>query len=132
MNTATRTLLVWIVIFGVVVLLWQTMWSVRSHDRTELAFSDFITVVEEGRVETVTIRGQELTGRFKEGDPERARELYTQVPDYPDLVPRLLEAGVHITAERGADPPLLAIFLTWGPVVLIVGLWLIFMRAFRK
>ncbi len=41
------------------------------------------------------------------------------------------DADVAITAEKPKDSPLLAIFLTWGPVLLIVGLWIFFMRQFQ-
>ncbi len=43
----------------------------------------------------------------------------------------LMESGIDVYGERDRESPLLAIFLTWGPVLLIVGLWIFFMRAVR-
>ncbi len=131
MNSTFRSLLFWIVIFGVVVLLWQTIQNgtAESQERT---FSDFLAEVEAENVEEVTIKQNELTYRLKGSpQPEGKFDYITQFPDYDDLVPKLIEQDVKITAEKPKDSPLLAIFLTWGPVLLIVGLWIFFMRQFQ-
>ena len=131
MNSTFRSLLFWIVIFGVVVLLWQTFQNGVGETR-EQTFSDFLAEVEAENVEAVTIKQNELTYRLKGSpQPEGKFDYITQFPDYDDLVPRLIEQDVKIRAEKPKDSPLLAIFLTWGPVLLIVGLWIFFMRQFQ-
>ena len=121
----------WIFIFIVVVLLWQTIQNGAGEPK-EQTFSDFLAEVEAENVEAVTIKQNELTYRLKGSlQPEGKFDYLTQFPDYDGLVPQLLEQDVKITAEKPKDSPLLAIFLTWGPVLLIVGLWIFFMRQFQ-
>ena len=131
MNSTFRSLLFWIVIFGVVVLLWQTIQN-GTGETQERTFSDFLAEVDAENVEEVTIKQNELTYRLKGSpQPEGKFDYTTQFPDYDGLVPKLIEQDVKITAEKPKDSPLLAIFLTWGPVLLIVGLWIFFMRQFQ-
>ena len=131
MNSTFRSLLFWIVIFGVVVLLWQTVQS-GTGETQELTFSEFLDAVEEDQVGQVTMKDSEVFGRFKDSQlPEGKFDFYAQHPDYPDLPSILREAEIEITAEKPKESPLLAIFLTWGPVLLIVGLWIFFMRQFQ-
>ncbi len=121
----------WIVIFGVVVLLWQAVQS-GTNETQELTFSEFLAAVEDEQVEQVTMKESEIFGRFKGSpQPEGESDFYTQHPEYPDLTRILYDAGVEISSEKPKDSPLLAIFLTWGPVLLIVGLWIFFMRQFQ-
>ena len=133
MNSTFRSLFFWILIFGVVILLWQTIQGGNAN-REEMSFSEFLSAVQEDRVETVTLKEGELTGKFKPGAQleDGKEELYAQYPEYPQLVQDLLDAGVVVHSEKPKDNPLMAIFLTWGPVLLIVGLWIFFMRQFQS
>ncbi len=131
MNSTFRSLLFWIIIFGVVVLLWQTIQDGTGKTQ-EQTFSDFLAEVDAENVEEVTIKQNELTYRLKGSpQPEGSFDYTTQFPDYDGLVPRLIEQDVRIKAEKPKDSPVLAIFLTYGPVLLIVGLWIFFMRQFQ-
>ncbi len=124
----------WIIIFGVVVLLWQAIQG-GTANQDELSFTQFLAHVEDGRVSEVMIRGAEITGKYKSGSQmlDGKQEFKTfSPPEYPALVDLLREASVEIKAEKERDNPLLAIFLTWGPVLLIVGLWIFFMRQFQS
>jgi cell division protease FtsH len=133
LNSTIRSLFFWLLIIGVVVLLWQAIDS-GSGNREELFFSEFMNRVEEGQIAEVTIRENELTGKYKgnTGQPEDREDFYVQLPEYPDLPKELNDAGVFIKAEKKKDSPLLAIFLTWGPVLLIVALWIFFMRQMQS
>ena len=132
MNSTFRSLLFWIVIFGVVVLLWQTIQSSTGETR-EMTFSEFLAAVEAKEVDKVKMKENEIFGYFKDTQQIEGRyDFYTQHPDYPELAKVLDDAGVEVSYEKKTDSPVLAIFLTWGPVLLIVGLWIFFMRAFRK
>ncbi len=135
MNPTFRSLLFWIVVFGLVVLLWQSIQGTQGRQE-ELAISALLTAIEEGRIEEVTIRGGDIVGKFKVGsqaiDGEEDFESYAP-PEFADeLIGRLEENDVLFNAEAPTENPLLAIFLTWGPVLLIVGLWIFFMRQFQS
>ena len=131
MSSTLRTLVLWMVIFVLVILLWNQFQAGRSPQR-ELTFTELMAEVEAGHVAEVTIRGQELKGTFKEGAQyEDGGQFSANLPDYPELISELRENGVTIRAEEPRESPLLAI-LTWAPMLLILGLWIFFMRQMQS
>ncbi|MEE8137391.1 MAG: ATP-dependent zinc metalloprotease FtsH [Thermoanaerobaculia bacterium] len=132
MNPTIRTLIVWIAIFVVVILLWNTFQAGRVN-RFPLTFTEFLEQVDKGLVKEVTIRGQELSGKFTEGGKYDAKDkFYTYLPEYPELVEVLLDAGVIVKAEEPKDSPLLQFLFGWAPFLLIIGLWIFFMRQMQS
>src|SRR3954451_12607023 len=118
-------------IFGVVILLWNMFQGGKTAQK-ELSYSDFVTAVQQGKVAEVTIRGKQLTGKYKGDGLGSGQELKTTLLDNdPDLVKQLQSAKVRISAEEPHENPLLAVLLTWAPVLLIVGLWIFFMRQMQ-
>ena len=132
MNSTVRTLIVWLAIFVVVILLWNTVQAGRVT-RVSLTFTEFLEQVEKGQIAEVTIRGQELTGSFTEGGqyPE-GDHFYTYLPEYPNLVEELRDSGVVIKAEEPKENPLLQFLFGWAPFLLIIGLWIFFMRQMQS
>jgi cell division protease FtsH len=131
LNSTLKTLFLWMAIFVVVILLWNTFQNGRT-DQEELNFSEFMQKVEEGKVAEVTVRGQQLTGAFRGGaEYPDGQQFRVQLPEYPDLVKDLQRADVVIKAEEPRDNPLLAVLFTWAPVLLIVVLWIFFMRQMQ-
>jgi cell division protease FtsH len=124
-------------IFVVVILLWTTFQQGKTA-KHEPSFSEFMQAVHKGKVSEVVIKGapgsEEIVGKFKGGAgaefPE-GEEFRTDVPTYPDLVKELMAANVTIRSEKLKDNPLYAVLLTWGPVLLIVALWIFFMRQMQ-
>ena len=51
-------------IFGVVILLWNMFQGGKTAQK-ELSYSDFLSAVQQGKVAEVTIRGKQLTGKYK-------------------------------------------------------------------
>jgi cell division protease FtsH len=119
-------------IFGVVILLWNTFQGGKTTQE-ELTYTRFLAAVEQGKVSEVTIRDKQLTGKYKAGSAPAASQEFktTLLSDDPQLVPELRRYGVSIRAEEARDNPLIAVLLTWAPVLLIVGLWIFFMRQMQ-
>ncbi len=130
MNPTIRTLIVWVAIFVVVVLLWNTFQAGRLN-RQQITFSELLADVEAGNVAEVTIRGQEISGTYKEGGDGSRSEFFTYLPEYPDLVSELRAANVEIKAEEPRENPLLQFLFGWAPFLLIIGLWIFFMRQMQ-
>jgi len=132
LNSTVKTLFLWMAIFVVVILLWQTFQG-GKHKTDELSFSQFRDRVQKGQVAEVTIRGQQLTGKYRGGaELNQGQEFSTQLPpEYPDLVKDLSAANVDIKAEEPRENPLIAILFTWAPILLIVVLWILFMRQMQ-
>ena len=93
-----------------------------------LAFSDFMAEVQSGEVREVTIQGHQVTGHFTDG-----RQFQTFAPDDPTLVPTLIENSVRVTAAPEDDVnPLLQLLLSWFPMLLLIGVWIFFMRQMQS
>ena len=131
MNPTIRTLIVWVAIFVVVILLWNAFQTGRIN-RQKINYSDFLDDIDQGRVEQVTIRGNDVSGTYKEDDAEGSSEFFTYVPELGNLVEKLTDAGVAIKAEEPKDNPLLQFLFGWAPFLLIIGLWIFFMRQMQS
>ncbi|HEY9421099.1 MAG TPA: ATP-dependent zinc metalloprotease FtsH [Thermoanaerobaculia bacterium] len=130
MNSTVKTLFLWMAIFGVVILLWNTFQGGKAAQQ-QLDYSELVSKVQTGKVAEVTIRGEQLTGKYK-GDTLAGQEFKTTIlPDDPQLLQELRDAKVRIKVEEPRENPLLAVLLTWAPVLLIVGLWIFFMRQMQ-
>ena len=124
-----RNLMMW----GVIVLLVLGLYNLFQNPgsiagKTEMPFSTFLTEVDKGNVVSVDIRGSEISGNFKDG-----KGFKTYSPNYPNLVEKLSAKGVAITAgpreEKG--PSLWGIILSWFPMLLLIGVWIFFMRQMQ-
>ena len=131
MNSTFKSLLLWIFIFAAVVMLWQMMRGTTAENQ-ELTFTEFLAAVDNKQVREVTIRDGEATGKFKGSQkPDYKMDFHTQLPPWDGLIDKLRESGVAIKAEKEGSSPLFALFITWGPILLIAGLWIFFMRQFQ-
>jgi cell division protease FtsH len=132
LNSTVKTLLLWTALFVVVILLWKTFQEGRVT-RRDIDFSEFLESVAAGQVKEVTIRGDKLVGTFRQGDKGADGEQFaTQLIAYPDLVKELRQAGVRIRAEEPKEGTLFTLLVSWGPLIVIVVLWLVFMRQMQS
>ncbi len=100
----------------------------NNRNTSKISFSDFIAATESGNVSEVNINGSNVTGFLNDG-----RSFSTYVPNYPNLVDKLNESGVKITAEPSERSmhPLLSVLLSWFPMLLLIGVWIFFMRQMQ-
>jgi cell division protease FtsH len=92
-----------------------------------MEYSQFIEEVKQGNVAKVTIEGRVLKGVRNDG-----RKFTTYSPSDPWLVSDLLKAGVIIEAKPEEEPSLLMnIFVSWFPMLLLIGVWIFFMRQMQ-
>jgi len=134
LNSTLRTLLLWMVIFVVVILLWNTFQAGRTAHK-DLNFNAFTEQVEAGHVKKVTIREQTITGEFRQGGGFKDGETFqVELPFRSDseFVNKLMAAKVEVIAEQPKENPLFAILIGWAPVLLLIGLWIFFMRQMQS
>ena len=127
----TRNLIVWVVVGLLLVSLFNFFQeSQTSPDAREINFSQFVAEVEAGNVEEVVISGDSITGRLADG---RRFSSYAP-PNDPTLVNRLTERGVSITAKPDTSnaPTIWGILLSWFPMLLLIGVWVFFMRQMQS
>jgi len=103
------------------------IFSVPPKSEKEMIFSEFISKVESGEVEEVTIKENDITGRLKDGSKFR-----TYSADYPELVKELRSKNVKITARPPDQTPwYVNFFFSWGPIIFLVLIWIFFMRQMQ-
>ena len=123
MNNFMRNLGIWLVIGMVMLLLFNVLGNRQSEER-QLSFSDFITQVESGSVLEVTLRERQVIGVS-----DTNGHFQTQVPNYPALFELLERHQVRVSVEPPDQGNLFfAILNSWLPMLLIIGIWLFFMR----
>ena len=97
-------------------------------EKNSLPFSNFLNEVDAGRVVEVQIQGNNISGILADG-----KTFKTFSPNYPELVDKLSSKGVSIVATPLEDkmPSLLGILLSWFPMLLLIGVWIFFMRQMQ-
>jgi cell division protease FtsH len=129
-NNFTKNLALWVIIGLLLIALFNLFQNPSGRGpQANLAFSDFLAEVDNGRVRDVTIQGNTITGHFSDG-----RSFSTYAPEDPGLVGRLSERGVRITAAPVDDsmPSLLGVLVSWFPMLLLIGVWIFFMRQMQS
>ncbi|MEQ8247252.1 MAG: ATP-dependent zinc metalloprotease FtsH [Alphaproteobacteria bacterium] len=130
MNNLGRNLALWAIIALLIVALFQLIGNGndRRDQQPDLAFSEFIAEVELGNIREVTIRGNDIAGKYENG-----LQFKTYAPNDPDLVRRLSDRGVLIRAEAATKETsfLMQLLISWVPFILLIGVWIFFMRQMQ-
>ena len=129
MNNFSKNLALWVIIGLLLIALFNLFQSPSTRGpQTSLAFSDFLAEVQAGRVADVVIQGNSISGHFADG-----RLFSTYAPNDPSLVDRLTGAGVRIAAVPQDDnmPSLVGVLVSWFPMLLLIGVWIFFMRQMQ-
>ena len=129
MNGFARNLFFWAAILlflGFLFNIFQQAQDGRSGSKEVLAYTDFVADARDGKVTDITVRGNEIVGHYS-GD---GREFKVYVPTEENVVDRLDGSGVKIKAEQVNPDDLnpLGILLSWFPMLLLIGVWIFFMR----
>ena len=124
MNPFYKNLALWLVISLIMVLLFQVF---RQPDRgsSSLGYSDFLNMVESGSVVQVTIQGDNISGISSQGP------FKTYAPKDPEMISLLRSKGVKIAAKPQEDSSWFQVFLSWVPMLLLIGVWVFFMRQMQ-
>ena len=126
----SRNIALWLVIAFLVFALFNLFQGTAQRGQElPLAFSDFLTSVEAGDIRDVTLQGSGITGHYRDG-----RNFSTYAPDNANLVPILTKYGVRISALPYDDdsPTLFSILISWFPMLLLIGVWIFFMRQMQS
>ena len=130
MNNFGKNIALWTIIVLLLFALFQLFQAPSSRTaQVGIPFSDFLAEVENGQVREVTIKGDNLSGFYGDG-----RAFRTYMPNDPQLVERLHKKGVTIKAVPADDgsPSLFQILISWFPMLLLIGVWIFFMRQMQS
>ncbi len=127
MNTFYKNLSLWLVI-GLVVVFLFNLFNKPQTKTQEITYSDFLSYVEKGQVAKVIIQDEKVEGtflnktRFKTAVPAQDR----------DFIPELKKKGVIIQVKPAEETPwYLTLLISWFPMLLLIGVWIFFMRQMQ-
>ena len=127
MNNLTKNLVLWLVIAMVLMAVFNNFAPQQTRQGQEIDYSMFLDEVERGSIEQVTIDGATIHIRGRNGE-----RYVTYSPGDPGLVNDLLKADIIIKAQKEEEPSLLMqIFISWFPLLLLIGVWIFFMRQMQ-
>ena len=127
MNTFYKNLSMWLVI-GLSMILLFNLFNQPQGQSTSLTYSQFVNAVERHNITTVQISGDIVSGKMQDGQAFRAV--------YPindnEMIAILRQNGVDISVkEVQKDSFLMSIFVSWFPMLLLIGVWVFFMRQMQ-
>jgi cell division protease FtsH len=126
LNNLVKNVAIWLVIALVLMTVFN-QFNTRQVQANSLEYSQFIEEVKAGRVAKVTIEGRVIKGLRSDG-----KRFVTYAPSDPWLVSDLLKSGVSIEAKPEEEPSLLMnIFVSWFPMLLLIAVWIFFMRQMQ-
>jgi len=126
-NRPMKSLFFWIAAGIVIITLWSLLQS-PALAKKDVTFSQFMTEVEQSKVEEVTIQENQIRGRFTDG-----QTFKTILPaGYADLIRILRENKVNIIVKDSARSPLFTILLSWFPILLMILFWVFMMRQMQS
>ena len=133
MNPNLQRLAIWaiaLVLLAALANLFNNNSSSQRRGSNEVSYSKFLADVEEGKVTRVTLAGKRLTGELREG----GGAFTTYAPEDPGLVERLQKKGVEFTARPSDEdvPSIMSLLLSWFPMLLLIGVWIFFMRQMQS
>ena len=131
MNQFYKNLALWLVISLMMIMLFNMFQKPRVVE-DKLSFSELMAQVDEGRIKSVILQGNDLTGKYLDKDnKEKAFRSYKPMFD-ADLTEKLLEKKVVIQAKPEEERfSWFSIFISWFPLLLLVGIWIFFMRQMQ-
>ncbi len=130
MNPNYRNFALWAIIALLLIALFNLFQSPAQRvNSTEVEYSTFLQNVDNGKVKTVTIAGNRISGTY--ADNGAAFQTYS--PSDPSLVSHLRDKNVLISARPESDGSnsLVSILLSWLPMLVILGVWIFFMRQMQ-
>lgn len=131
MNNIGKNIAIWVII-GLVLMTVFNQFSKRQDTQNQLEYSQFVSDVESGKVQSLTIEGHPLRGQWLKGKLTDGTAFTTYAPYDPQLVDDLIKNNVRFSAKPEEEPSMLmSIFISWFPMLLLIGVWVFFMRQMQ-
>ena len=129
MTNFGRNLALWVIIALLLVVLFSLFQPGTNHTAArQIPYSDFIEEVNNSRVQSVVIQGRTITGQTSEG---QSFSTYMP-PDDAGLIPRLTDKKIRFQAKPDENEnQLMHYILSWFPMLLLIGVWVFFMRQMQ-
>ena len=121
-----RNIAIWVVI-GLVLMTVFNQFNSKQATQNSIEYSQFIEEVKDGKISKVVMEGRTLKATTSDG-----KKITSYAPPDIWLVSDLLKSGVKIEAKPEEEPSMLMnIFVSWFPMLLLIGVWIFFMRQMQ-
>lgn len=131
MNLFGKNLALWVIIIILMIGLFNLFQGASQRTaQAPISYSRFLSEASSGSISDVKIQGRTITGHYRGG----GGSFTTYSPDDPKLVETLTKSGVTITAAPPDEnmPSLVGILISWFPMLLLIGVWVFFMRQMQS
>lgn len=131
MNSNLQKLMIWGGILVLLVLLFNVVNNPAQTRRgTEISYSEFLNNVESGAISEATLAGNRIHGTMRDG----GGTFTTYAPEDPGLVERLRKKDIKFKARPSDEdvPSIMSVLLNWFPMLLLIGVWVFFMRQMQS
>ena len=126
MNNTGKNIAIWVIIFLILGSL-ITQFVGKTKADTNMPYSQFMQEAKEGRIASVEVDGHVIHGKTQSG-----AEFNTYSPGDLWMVNDLLKYNVKVEAKPEAQRSMLMeIFMSWFPMILLIGVWIFFMRQMQ-
>ncbi len=125
MNQFQKNIALVLTMLLVFLLVWQ-LYNQPKAGTKDIIYSELIAHLDKGEISEVTIQGDSITGKLSNGNLFK-----TFAPKDDKLVGQFREKGVKITAKPEEESPWLTILISWAPMILLIGIWIFFMRQMQ-
>ena len=126
MNPFYKNLALWLVVTLMMVMLYN-MFNQQQLTETNISYSEFLGMVDQEQIDTVTIQGQELLVKDTNGT-----SFKVYAPEDSDLISTLRQRGVAISAKPPAESPwYMSVLVSWFPMIILIAVWIFFMRQMQ-
>ena len=127
MNPSFRNLSLWIVIVLMIFMLYNLFHQQQDVVQQDMSYSDFLIMVQEGRIQDVTIQDQDIYVMEKNGN-----RFKTFAPNDAELIRILRESNVGIKAKPPTETSwFMSVLVSWLPMIVLIGIWIFFMRQMQ-
>jgi len=127
LNEMVKNIIMWVVIAFVLMSVFNNFGGSKQSSSSALSYSQFINSVNAGQVSKVAIDGPNIVGQTASGE-----RFTTRSPGDIHLVDDLLKNGVEIVAKAPEEQSvLMSILISWFPMLLLIGVWIFFMRQMQ-
>lgn len=123
-----KSLILWVLI-GLGLMVVFNKFNDQTESKNNIAYSQFITEVESGQVKNLVIEGGQRQSQWIRGERKDGSRFATYAPADPQLVNDLIKNKVIFSAKPQEESLFMTIFVSWFPMLLLIGVWIYFMRG---
>src|SRR3989338_10599595 len=118
-----KSLIVWVLI-GLGLMMLFNKFNDQGQNKNTIAYSEFISQVEAGQIKSLVIEGSQKQNQWVRGERKDGTKFVTYAPLDTGLVNDLIKNKVVFSAKPQEESLLMNIFVSWFPMLLLIGVWI--------